>query len=380
MIRVILILSVAMAVPSLAIPDSHANKFVGVSESGLEFGSSAIPGVPFKNYVQPNNKSIAYFAAAGMNIVRLPFLWERIQPILNGPLDASYSKLIDELVQYAVEDANISILLDVHNYARYRGSVIGESGGNVTTADFADLWSRLAARYGSSDTAAPILFGLMNEPHGMNTTTVLANANAAIAAIRKAGARNIVTVCGNGYSGAHAWTAGGASSNAAVMGGIVDSADNFVYEMHQYLDADSSGSHSNCTLLNASTAMLAATDWLRDNHHRAILGEWAGANNSDCHTGVDSMLAFLARNADVWDGWVWWAAGPWWGDYMFSLEPNPPCPPTDQPQEVWLRPYIDDSAQHNTAPTDTMAAFKTLVDAASPADIERFRVYLQDEL
>lgn len=128
--------------------------------------------------------------------------------------------------------------------------------------------------------------------------------------------------------------AAGATSNAAVMGGVVDSANNFIYEMHQYLDADSSGSHTNCTLLNASQAMSAATDWLRTNHHRAILGEWAGANNSDCHTGVDSMLEFVADNADVWDGWVWWAAGPWWGPYMYSLEPNPPCPPKDQPQEV----------------------------------------------
>jgi endoglucanase len=24
----------------------------------------------------------------------------------------------------------------------------------------------------------------------------------------------------------------------------------------------------------------------------------------------------------VWMGWAWWAAGPWWGEYMFSLEPT----------------------------------------------------------
>lgn len=120
------------------------------------------------------------------------------------------------------------VLLDVHNYARYRGSVIGESGGNVTAADFADLWSRIATKYGSTDKASPILFGLMNEPHSMKTTTVLANANAAIAAIRTAKAHNIITVCGNIYSGAKSWTKGGNDSNAAVMGGIVDPMDNFV--------------------------------------------------------------------------------------------------------------------------------------------------------
>jgi hypothetical protein len=24
----------------------------------------------------------------------------------------------------------------------------------------------------------------------------------------------------------------------------------------------------------------------------------------------------------VWNGWTWWAAGPWWGNYIFSVEPN----------------------------------------------------------
>ena len=24
----------------------------------------------------------------------------------------------------------------------------------------------------------------------------------------------------------------------------------------------------------------------------------------------------------MWNGWTWWAAGPWWGNYIFLLEPN----------------------------------------------------------
>lgn len=27
-------------------------------------------------------------------------------------------------------------------------------------------------------------------------------------------------------------------------------------------------------------------------------------------------------HADVWQGALWWAAGPWWGDYMYGLEPT----------------------------------------------------------
>ena len=27
-------------------------------------------------------------------------------------------------------------------------------------------------------------------------------------------------------------------------------------------------------------------------------------------------------DTDVWQGALWWAAGPWWGDYMYGLEPT----------------------------------------------------------
>lgn len=30
----------------------------------------------------------------------------------------------------------------------------------------------------------------------------------------------------------------------------------------------------------------------------------------------------MENNKEQWKGWVWWAAGPWWGDYMFSIEPD----------------------------------------------------------
>lgn len=29
---------------------SHVNRFVGVSEAGLEFGDNKFPGIPFKDY------------------------------------------------------------------------------------------------------------------------------------------------------------------------------------------------------------------------------------------------------------------------------------------------------------------------------------------
>jgi hypothetical protein len=34
------------------------------------------------------------------------------------------------------------------------------------------------------------------------------------------------------------------------------------------------------------------------------------------------MMTYMEANSDVWLGWTWWAAGPWWGEYMFTAEPT----------------------------------------------------------
>ena len=34
------------------------------------------------------------------------------------------------------------------------------------------------------------------------------------------------------------------------------------------------------------------------------------------------MLGYMNENADVWQGWTYWAAGAWWGDYPMSIEPK----------------------------------------------------------
>lgn len=70
-----------------------------------------------------------------------------------------------------------------------------------------------------------------------------------------------------------------------------------------------------------------------------VLAEVAGADNADCQAAVDSAMTYLGSNADVWLGWSWWAAGPWWGDYIFTLEPTSDSS-VDRPQMNWLLPHM----------------------------------------
>ncbi|MDB4945706.1 MAG: hypothetical protein JWP97_5240 [Labilithrix sp.] len=291
----------------------------GTNLSAMEFNSGKKPGKAFFDYGVPTHAEVDYFVGKGMRFIRLPFLWERVQPALDGPLDAAYLGHITDLVTY-ITSKGAYALLDPHNYARYNGVVIGSAtAGAPTATQFGSFWATLAKVFSSNP---KVVFGLMNEPEGIDGALWLADANTAIAAIRAAGARNVITVPGNNWTGAHSWV-GGASSNGTVMLGVHDPLDNYIYEVHQYLDSDSSGTHEACVSSTAgSQALKSFTEWLHTNHKRAMLGEFGVANNATCLAGLDDMLAYMGKNEDVWAGYTYWSAGPWWGSYMYSIEPK----------------------------------------------------------
>ena len=60
---------------------------LGVNLAGAEFGSN-VPGTFGTDYTYPTHAEIDYYASKGMSVIRLPFLWERVQHTKNGALDA----------------------------------------------------------------------------------------------------------------------------------------------------------------------------------------------------------------------------------------------------------------------------------------------------
>lgn len=160
----------------------------------------------------------------------------------------------------------------------------------------------------------------------MSTELVARLNQAAIDGIRSAGATSqYITVEGNAWTGAWTWTTTKGTdglTNAAGMGNLTDPSDKIIYQMHQYLDSDGSGTSATCVSGTIGRERLvSATEWLRTIGKVGLIGEFAGAVNDVCEEAVKSMLVYMAENSDVWLGALWWSAGPWWGDYMFSLEP-----------------------------------------------------------
>lgn len=308
----------------------------GVSLAGAEFGDGGKFGT---SYMYPDAKYVhgydspRYFRDRGMNVFRLPFRWERLQPDLGRGFAADELERLQTTVS-DLEALGATVVLDVHNYARYARKVVGSS--DLPSSALADLWRRLAELYENDDR---VVFGLMNEPNDMPSEQWLDAANAAIAAIRATGAKNLILVPGNRWTGAHSWRAGDAGANAIVMLGVRDPGNHFVFEVHQYLDSDSSGSSEVCVSETIGVErMLAFTTWAREHGFKAFVGEFNGGDNPVCETAVRSMLEHIENASDVYIGWTWWAAGPWWGDSPRVLEPFRDG--SDKPQMKWLDSFL----------------------------------------
>lgn len=305
----------------------------GVNLAGAEFGESVVPGVYEEHYIYPAQSEVDYFKSKKMNVIRLPFLWERLQPSLNQGFDQTEFDRLNQFVTEATAK-NMYVILDPHNYARYRGNVIGTA--QAPASAFADLWSRLANTYKGN---AYVIFGLMNEPHTMATEDWLTAANAATSAIRDTGASNLILVPGNAWTGASTWSDSWyGTPNATVLLDFVDPGNNYAIEVHQYFDADHSGKSPACATTNGAEKLESFTTWLASNNKRGFLGEFAGANNAACQQAIESALRHIDNNREYWLGWTWWAAGPWWGPYMYSIAP--PENGGDAPQMSWLAPFL----------------------------------------
>jgi endoglucanase len=319
--------------------------FRGVSLAGAEFGESEFPGAYDTNYTYPKASSAAYFSAKGMNLVRLPFRWERLQPELKRSFDARELARIKAFVS-SVTATGMYVLLDPHNYARYRGNIVGSAA--VPNAAFANFWSRLAKEFKNN---RKVLFGLMNEPNTMSTEVWVDAANAAIHAIRATGATNTITVPGNAWTGAHSWLQNWyGTPNAEAMLKVEDSGNNSLIEVHQYFDPDNSGTTTSCVEPKIAVERLSEfTSWARQHDKLVLLGELGVGDSPACRKTVTAALDYLHANADVWIGWSWWAAGPWWGDYFMSIEPD--TGGRDKPLISVLKPYlgVNPSANLKTA-------------------------------
>ena len=81
----------------------------GVNLAGAEFTSEKIPGAYGVDYTYPTTAELDYYNSKGLKLIRLPFLWERVQPALWGDLNQTELARIDAVVA-AAKARNMQII------------------------------------------------------------------------------------------------------------------------------------------------------------------------------------------------------------------------------------------------------------------------------
>src|SRR2546430_4543192 len=96
---------------------------LGVYLAGAEFGSN-VPGVFGTDYTYPTHAEIDYYASKGLGVIRLPFLWERMQRTEFGALDPTELSRLTDVVNYATSKG-LKIEIEPHDYGYGFGALNG---------------------------------------------------------------------------------------------------------------------------------------------------------------------------------------------------------------------------------------------------------------
>ncbi|KLO20744.1 glycoside hydrolase [Schizopora paradoxa] len=298
----------------------------GLNTAGYDF-SVATDGSFTGTGVSPPVSQYTHFAAEGVNIFRIP--WQLMTPTVGGPINETFFNTYQTTVQAALNSGpEVHVIVDVHNYARWNGQIIGQGG--PTNDQFANFWSQVATKFASQ---SRIIFGVMNEPHDIPDLQSWADSvQAAVNAIRAAGATSqVILIPGSSYSSAQTLPTEAGPYLLKVTDPIGGTAK-LLFDVHKYLDSDNSGTHPDCTTDNTAVFQTLVT-WLQQNGNRqALLSETGGGNTASCETMLNTQLAFIKANSASIVGFSIWAGGAFDTTYVLTVTPN--ADGTDQP--LWI--------------------------------------------
>jgi endoglucanase len=297
-------------------------KYGGINISGFDFGCGTDGTCVTGNIVNPGQTGINqmnhFVKDDSLNAFRLPVGWQYlVNNILGGTLNAVNWANYDALIQGCLSSGAALCIVDIHNYARWNGAIIGQGG--PTNAQFTNLWTQIATKYASN---TKIGFGLMNEPHDVDIATWATTVQAAVTAIRAIAPNNIILLPGNQYTSAAAFIDNGSAAALLKVTNPDGTTTNLVFDVHAYLDSDNSGTNTVCTTNNINNAFSPLATWLRTNKRLAFLSETGGGpNDSSCLTDLCQELTYLNENSDVYLGFTGWGAGMFDTSYTISETP-----------------------------------------------------------
>lgn len=319
-----------------------ANHLLGSQRNGLnhvsmnldDFNRVAGP-VRGTNYPTYSDALLDWYKTKNVKSVRFMYTWEAVQSAVGGPVPAIepgyanyWTDLTSVLSRLLVRDIYVILAPWQYNAASHDTDIVyGNAAFN--SAHFADFWGKFAtAINGVTVNDQRVAFDLINEPHthaesgnkvgdiGISLADWFTCAQAAINAIRAAGATNTIFVPGMAYTAASSFTTNGSST---AWLNLTDPQNNIAVSVHCYTGL---GSASPTVLRDACSALVT---WARTNAIKVNIGEIAidAGDNSKapfCSTFAIATAqwadwnSFCVANNDVLVGWNWWgnSAPDWW--------------------------------------------------------------------
>lgn len=145
---------IAAGAPALA-PRATKVTYAGVNIAGFDFGCTTDGTCSLTGMSKPYDIVTGANAVGQMNhfikddtlnTFRLPVGWQfLVNGQLGGQLNSNNFGQYDRLVQGCLSSGAVLCILDIHNYARWNGKIVGQGG--PTNAQLADVWKQLATKY-----------------------------------------------------------------------------------------------------------------------------------------------------------------------------------------------------------------------------------------
>lgn len=318
--RPALLATLAALTAGSAFADAPPVEF-GINLGGGDASGNGIPGTYGTDYVYPNEPFFDYYQGKGLNVVRLPVRWKRIQTALNGPLNETDMLRLDAVMQMAA-NRGMKVLLDLHDYGEYNlnGTKYLVGSTQVPNSSFAHLWGLIADRYKNND--AVLGYDIMNEPK-QDSASWFPAAQAAITAIRAKDTQKWIYVEGRRSSSSWYWPE--SSDN---LKNLVDPSNRIVFSAHSYWDGGVGQYSSSYAAMNRYPEVGIAhvnnfVEWCNLNGVNGHVGEfgipWTDtAYLNEWNAVLNNFLAHIQANNI---GGTYWGCGAWNQNYNLTLEP-----------------------------------------------------------
>jgi endoglucanase len=296
-------------------PAQAATPLFGVNLSGLEMGSGLTEA---GQWTVPDPTTML---GEHVQLIRLPFDLERLQPTALSPLDPNYLGDITSILDENAA-AQVVTVLDPNNYGYiWTDSTASSQAIGIVpeaTADYLDDVTRLAAAVRGRPLVA---IGLMNEPHTQTCAQLAPVWQQAITAMRGAGFTGVLSVPATNWQHASDFVSSGCASLFATL---TDPQNNLVFEVHNYLDPGQSGRYAQPIASPdiGSVQLAPAIAWARASGARLFVGETATPPDPQSLAALTDELTTIKDSPDVFWGVAMWGAGPWWPPtYNLRLDP-----------------------------------------------------------